>query len=92
MFVYSTGGSSNGTWRYDQKMTWQEGNKTSIENNYLIPVKLAVVQEPSDANETVPFGVQPKLVLLDVLNNTVKTLGHSQQWYVLPWLIKGTIY
>lgn len=75
-----TGGPSNGTWRYDQQVAWKEGNKTSTDKTYLIPDKLIIVQQPSDANETVPFGVQPKLVLLDQYNNTVTSLGHGEQW------------
>lgn len=75
-----TGGPSNGTWRYDQQVSWKEGNKTNNENNYLIPDKLVIEQQPNDANETVQFGVQPKLALLDQYNNTVISLGHGEQW------------
>ena len=62
----------------------KEGNKSSPVHDYLIPVRLIVMQEPYGANETVPFQLQPKLVLVDKLNRTVRTLGHGHQgqWYV----------
>ena len=62
----------------------KEGNKSSPVHDYLIPVRLIVVQEPHGANETVPFQVQPKLMVVDKLNRTVRTLGHGYQgqWYV----------
>ena len=62
----------------------KEGNKSSPVHDYLIPVRLIVMQEPHGANETVPFQLQPKLVLVDKLNRTVRTLGHGHQgqWYV----------
>lgn len=62
----------------------KEGNNSSPVHDYLIPVRLIVVQEPQGANETVPFQVQPKLMVVDKLNRTVRTLGHGYQgqWYV----------
>lgn len=62
----------------------REGNKTNPVHDYLIPVRLIVMQEPQGANETVPFQVQPKLMMVDKLNRTVRTLGHGYQgqWYV----------
>lgn len=62
----------------------KEGNKSSPVHDYLIPVRLIVMQEPRGANETVPFEVQPKLMMVDKLNRTVRTLGHGNQgqWYV----------
>ena len=60
----------------------KEGNKSSPVHDYLIPVRLIVMQEPRGANETVPFEVQPKLMMVDKLNRTVCTLGHGNQWYV----------
>lgn len=61
----------------------REGNKTNPVHDYLIPVRLIVMQEPQGANETVPFQVQPKLMMVDKLNRTVRTLGHGYQgqWY-----------
>ena len=63
----------------------KEGNKSSPVHDYLIPVRLVVMQEPQGANETVPFHVQPKLMMVDKLNRTVRTLGHGNQgqWYVV---------
>lgn len=77
-------GPRNGTWRFDQVETMVEGNKSKLIFDFLIPVRLVVVQEPFGANETVPFLLQPKLVLLNKLNRTVSALGHGQQgqWYV----------
>lgn len=62
----------------------KEGNKTNPVHDYLIPVRLIVMQEPQGANETVPFQVQPKLMMVDKLNRTVRMLGHGYQgqWYV----------
>ena len=62
----------------------KEGNKSSPVHDYLIPVRLVVLQQPFGANETVPFLVQPKLRMVDELNRTVSLLGHGQQgqWYV----------
>lgn len=57
----------------------KEGNKSSPVHDYLIPVRLIVMQEPRGANETVPFEVQPKLMMVDKLNRTVRTLGHGDQ-------------
>ena len=84
MTLFSAG-PKNGTWRFDQVETMKEENKSSPVHDYLIPVRLVVMQEPDGANETVPFLVQPKLVMVDKLNRTVNTLGHGQQgqWYVV---------
>lgn len=90
--MFCLGGPSNGTWRYDQKMTWKEANNTVPEHDYLIPAKLIVTQSPRDANETVPFGLQPKLLILDAFNRTVRTLGHGNdsQWYRLIIVTSAT--
>ena len=60
----------------------KEGNKSSPVRDYLIPVRLVVVQQPGGANETVRFQIQPKLLMVDKLNRTVNMLGHSdrEQW------------
>lgn len=60
----------------------KEGNKSSPVCDYLIPTRLVVVQQPGGANETVPFQIQPKLLMVDKLNRTVNMLGHSdrEQW------------
>ena len=57
----------------------KEGNKSSPVHDYFIPVRLVVVEQPRGANETVPFLVQSKLVMVDKLNRTVRTLGHGDQ-------------
>lgn len=63
----------------------KEDNKSSPVHDYLIPVRLVVIQEPYGANETVLFQVQPKLIMVDKLNRTVIALGHGYQgqWYVV---------
>lgn len=60
----------------------KEGNKSSPVHDYLIPARFVVVQQPGGANETVPFQIQPKLLMVDKLNRTVNMLGHSdrEQW------------
>ena len=60
----------------------KEGNKSSPVHDYLIPARLVVVQQPGGANETAPFQIQPKLLMVDKLNRTVNMLGHSdrEQW------------
>lgn len=60
----------------------KEGNKSSPVYDYLIPTRLVIVQQPGGANETVPFQIQPKLLMVDKLNRTVNMLGHSdrEQW------------
>lgn len=82
--TFCSAGPKNGTWRFDQVKSMKEGNKSSPVHDYLIPVRLVVMREPHGANETVPFLVQPKLVMVDKLNRTVSTLGHGYQgqWYV----------
>ena len=71
----------------------KEGNKSSPVHDYLIPVRLIVMQEPYGANETVPFEVQPKLMMVDRFNRTVRTLGHGYQrhWYVGPSLLSSLL-
>ena len=71
----------------------KEGNKSSPVHDYLIPVRLIVMQEPYGANETVPFEVQPKLMMVDRLNRTVRTLGHGYQrhWYVGPSVLSSPV-
>lgn len=77
-------GPKIGTWRFDQVETMVEGNKSKAIFDFLIPVRLVLAKGPFGANETVPFLVQPKLVLLNKMNRTVSDLGHGQQgqWYV----------
>lgn len=81
--TFFSAGPKNGTWRFDQVEMMKEGNKTTSVHNYLIPARLVVIQQPRGANETVPFQVQPKLMMVDNFNRTVRTLGHGdrQQWY-----------
>ena len=71
----------------------KEGNKSSPIHDYLIPVRLIVMEEPHGANETVPFQVQPKLMVVDKLNRTVRTLGHGYQgqWYVGPSVLSSVL-
>ncbi|XP_048585401.1 fibrocystin-L isoform X2 [Nematostella vectensis] len=87
-----TGGPANGTWRYDQKERWKEGNTTKATLDYRIPVRLLVTRNPRDANETVPFGSQPLLRVVDSLNRTVTSLGHGNgsQWFVTATIRPGT--
>lgn len=66
----------------------KEGNKSSPVHDYLIPVRLIVMQEPRGANETVPFEVQPKLMMVDKLNRTVRTLGHGNQG---QWCVRQSV-
>ena len=66
----------------------KEGNKSSPVHDYLIPVRLIVMQEPREANETVPFEVQPKLMMVDKLNRTVRTLGHGNQG---QWCVRQSV-
>ena len=72
----------NGTWRYDQINAMKEGNRTSPEHDYVIPARLLLIENPSGANETVAFSVQPTLLMVDTHNNTVTSLGHgvNEQW------------
>lgn len=71
----------------------KESNKSSPVHDYLIPVRLIVMHEPHGANETVPFQVQPKLMMVDKLNRTVRTLGHGyqRQWYVGPSVLSSPV-
>lgn len=66
----------------------KEGNKSNPVHDYLIPVRLIVMQEPRGANETVPFEVQPKLMMVDKLNRTVRTLGHGNQG---QWCVRQSV-
>ena len=60
----------------------KEGNKTSLEHDYRVPVRLLLMDNPNGANETVAFSVQPSLVMLDADDNIIPLLGHgaSEQW------------
>ena len=83
LLVCFSAGPKNGTVRFDQEEAMKEGNKSNPIHDYLIPERLTVMREPFGANETVPFLMQPKLVMVDKLNRTVKSLGHGEQgrWY-----------
>ena len=79
--------------RYDQRAALEEKQQKSSRSgvNYLIPKKLKLVQEPFGANETVPFTIQPKLVMLDAIGSVVTSLGHaSSSWYVTASLRNGS--
>ena len=91
--VFFSAGPKNGTWRFDQVEAMKEGNKSSPVHDYLIPVRLIVMHEPHGANETVPFQAQPKLMMVDKLNRTVRTLGHGhqRQWYVGPSVLSSLL-
>ena len=72
----------NGTLRYQQRMAMEEANNTILTNDYQIPDRIIVMEEPMDANETVPFRVQPRLLAVDKFNKPVMIPGHKyfEKW------------
>ena len=75
----------NDTLRYDQiQQTEDEGQETV----YQIPSKLSIIVEPGEANETVPFGVQPKLWMLDSQGDQVNSVGFGE---IGAWIVTAMI-
>ena len=76
--------------RYDQLM--EDENDEGEENEYQIPTQLSLIVEPSGANETVPFSLQPKLWMRDEENNMVNNVGFGETgaWVVTATIRSGT--
>lgn len=91
--IGGTNVTENGTLRYDQRMAQEAEAKKSTSSGvtYLIPNKLKLVQQPFGANETIPFTIQPKLIMLDAFDRLVTNLGHaSSSWCVTAYIRGGT--
>ncbi|KAK3740701.1 hypothetical protein QZH41_019065 [Actinostola sp. cb2023] len=83
-----TGGSANGSVRYDQLMAQEAAKKEESKSVlYLIPCELVLVQEPSGANETTPFASQPNLKVIDCNGQLVAALLN---WTVTAGIRPGT--
>ena len=76
--------------RYDEKQ--QDSESDGQETVYQIPTRLSVVVQPDEANETVPFGVQPKLWMLDAQGGQVNSVGFGEigAWVVTANIKPGT--
>ena len=86
LFEGGTNGTGNNTMRYDQLM--EDENDEGEENEYQIPTQLSLIVEPSGANETVPFSLQPKLWMRDEENNMVNNVGFGETG---AWVVTATI-
>ena len=73
-------------------MAQEQANQSSNTISYKIPVKLAIVDQPHGSNETIPFTVQPKLMVLDINGEIVEALGYGllSNWSVTASLRNGT--
>lgn len=81
-------GAANSTLTYAERMKLQEEQEESKSIEYLIPKKLVMVAHPSEvSNETIPFLVQPKLRLYDVLDRWVENVGTKKQ----PWIVTASL-
>ena len=62
------------------------------ETVYRIPTRLALMVEPFGANETVPFSIQPKLLMHDAQGNMVNNVGFGEtgSWVVMATIRAGT--
>jgi hypothetical protein len=82
--------TGNDTLRYDQLQ--QQTDDDGQETVYQIPSILSIIVEPDRANETVQFGVQPKLWMLDSQGEQVNSVGFGEigAWEVTAVIRPGT--
>ena len=78
--------ANNDTLRYDQLN--EEDDSTGQETVYQIPATLSVIVQPDGANETVLFGIQPKLWMLDSKGDQVNSVGYGE---IGAWVVTATI-
>ena len=69
--------AGNDTLRYDE-LQQQQQTDNEEETVYQIPSTLSIVIQPGEANETVPFGIQPKLWMLDSQGEQVNSVGYGE--------------
>ena len=79
--------AGNDTLRYDE-VQQQQSQDEGEETIYRIPSTLSILVQPDEANETVPFGIQPKLWMLDSQGEQVNSVGFGE---VGAWVVTATI-
>ena len=77
--------AGNDTLRYDELQQQTENEEETV---YQIPSRLFIAIQPGEANETVPFGIQPKLWMLDSQGEQVNSVGYGE---VGAWVATAVI-